>query len=120
MNTLTVNYGGAAITTRRATVLDNLNRIRLARKCQSWVADDEMLDNLAWKWVTLVTRTTSIEGIPYVLPSPASSESELQASFELFLNLDAVLVDKWTDCANQVNEPINDAKFAPMAVSDPN
>lgn len=120
MNTLTVNYDGVFITVRRATVADNLNRMRLARKCVSWVGSDDLLDNLVWKWITLVTRTVSLEGVVYTLPSSVHSEAELEGAFNAFTLLDAVLVDKWSEAINQVNEPLNESQFAPMAVPDPN
>ena len=120
MNTLTVNYGGARITVRRATVLDNLNRMRLAKKCIEWVADDELLDNLVWKWVTITTRTVTLENVDYALPSVANSEDELKASFDAFTSLDAALVDVWANGAVNANEPLNDAKFAPMGEPVPN
>lgn len=120
MDTLNIEYGGAKVTVRRATVLDNMNFRRIVVKIAPFVESDSELDNVTYEWAYAVTRTVSIEGAGYTLPNANDTAENLYLSLNSFILLPDDLVKAWGEGVKQVNKPQNEAVFTPtLAWDDP-
>ncbi len=124
MDTLNIEYGGAKITVRRATVLDNMNLRRIFTKIQPLIDGDTELDGIAYEWGIAVTRTVSLEGVQYAIPQASDTAENLYLSLNSYILLADDLVNAWQKGIRQVNEPQNEVKFTPTIAwndaTDPN
>lgn len=114
IETLNVISGGAKVTVRRASVLDDLNMRRILVKIIQRIEGDTQLENVAYEWVLAVTRSSALEGVNYTLPQATETADILVASMYAYMGaITSEFARAWQSGIEQVNKPLNDAKFTP-------
>lgn len=99
------------IIARPARVRDNLNRTRMLVKIEPLVEKDDLLRAAAWDWLTVVTRTESIDG--YDLPAPEDTPEQLWAALDAYLDLEVSVQTAWNEAVNAANAPAGAAAMQP-------
>lgn len=116
MTTKTITYGNVSITVKRTTVWGAVVRDALADKLRS-AAPEAVHPTVATYrnvFARLASQTDSAAGLPFALPTLASSDDELRAALAGYWQLDEALIDLWSAAVVEVDRPLGDPKLQPI------
>ena len=108
--------GGVTVTLRRGKIRDRLLMNSIIGKLGFDGGEDT--GDFAGKrlFARLVTQAQIDGDLGYTLPAVTDSEDELRASFEKFLDLDALLYDDLEQALFEVDRPLNDPDLLPAEI----
>jgi hypothetical protein len=106
--TETFDWQKAKITVHRARVRDRLAVDSIQTKL---AADADIATIIAVRQFGRILAQSSVEGeVGFPLPPPTASEGDLRAAFNLWLDVDAELMDRWDATLKRVDAALTEPK----------
>lgn len=109
-----VEYGGASYTARRSTVRSSLVSDVLLRRLEKVVPPvDASESGYRAVFCQIAAQVTASDNAPVAFPTIASSEDELKAAWDAYLDIDRHLAQLLVDVIAEVDRPLNDERGLP-------
>lgn len=126
MNTSNVEYGGAVYTVHRSTVRSSLTSDVLLKRLAVVVPPvDESETGYRAVFCQIAAQVTSGKKGAVTFPTLASSDEDLRAAWDAYLDIDRELAQLFVDAIAAADRPLNDRRglpkeqLAPGQVEDP-
>lgn len=104
---------GITVTVHRATGLDRMTRLAVARKVNPVLQSYGDVADISLLFGRIVSQVDKVKGLDWKVPSPLATAEQLQAACMALLAFDERVLDLFETVLTEVETPLNDSDLLP-------